>query len=77
MDVGLFTLQQVDYILTELYVCGISSIKSRIISILGLRGESMVAVRVIMKEYYQQLAENKRQEDKEWIDRLNTIINEL
>ncbi len=77
MDVGLFTLQQVDYILTELYVCGISSIKSRIISILGLRGESMVAVRVIMNEYYQQLAENKRQEDKEWIDRLNTIINEL
>ncbi len=77
MDVGLFTLQQVDYILTELYVCGISSIKSRIISILGLRGESIDAVRVIMKEYYQQLAENKRPEDEEWIERFNTIINEL
>ena len=77
MDAGLFTLQQVDYIITELCVSGISSIRSRIHSILGLRGESLDSVRVIMKEYYQQLSENQRQEDKEWIDRLNTIINEL
>ena len=49
MDAGLFTLQQVDYIITELCVCGIKSIKSRINTILGLCGESLDSVRAVMK----------------------------
>ena len=80
MDAGLFTLQQVDYIITELCVCGIKSIKSRINTILGLRGESLDSVRAVMKEYHLHILESEQQQDKddeEWIERLSTVINEF
>lgn len=79
LDAGLFTLQQVDYIITELCVYGDPSIKARINSILSIRGESLESVRVTMKEYHQQLLEASPQstEYREWLDRLDTMTNEI
>ena len=72
LDAGLYTLQLADYIISELCVCGIASIKSRIKTILGQREESLVTVRRVMEEYWEQT-----QEDEEWKKRIQFLINEL
>ena len=82
MDEGLFTLQQVDYIVSELWVCGIPSIKHRIQSILSVRGSSgLSSVREVMKEYYEQLLQSDTTDppptQDDWMDRLKTVINDL
>ena len=53
-------------------MCGITSIKSRIKTILGQREESLVTVRRVMEEYWEQT-----QEDEEWKKRIQFLINEL
>ena len=53
-------------------MCGIASIKSRIKTILGQREESLVTVRRVMEEYWEQT-----QEDEEWKKRIQFLINEL
>lgn len=58
---------------------GVQSIKSRINSILSIRGETLESVKEIMKEYYQQLTEAAKQsrDEEEWLKRLNTMTNEI
>eukprot|EP00745_Piridium_sociabile_P008467 TRINITY_DN157232_c0_g1_i1.p1 TRINITY_DN157232_c0_g1~~TRINITY_DN157232_c0_g1_i1.p1 ORF type:complete len:257 (-),score=57.73 TRINITY_DN157232_c0_g1_i1:120-890(-) len=51
LDSGLFTLQLIDYIMLEICASGSSSIKSRVMQILNMRGGSIKVIRGIMREY--------------------------
>ena len=81
MDAGLFTLQLVDYIISELCVCGVTSLRARVQSILALRGDTVESIRRVMKGYHSQLASSGDHGNEEggrvWLDRLNTLIKQL
>lgn len=55
LDAGLFSLQLVDYIILELYLCAIPSIERRISVLLGQHGESMGGVRAVVQEYVENM----------------------
>ncbi|XP_070575194.1 beta-catenin-like protein 1 [Ptychodera flava] len=59
LDVGLFTLQLVDYVMIEICNAGIPSIKQRIIQILNLRGGSITAIRNVVREYAGNIGDAK------------------
>ena len=45
-----FTLQSVDYVITELCMCGEGVIHQRILTILGQRGETLETVKGVMED---------------------------
>ena len=57
LDAGLFVLQLVDYITTELYLCGNAAVKERIETILNQHGETMASVKTILLEYAENLGD--------------------
>ncbi|XP_077982087.1 beta-catenin-like protein 1 [Glandiceps talaboti] len=65
LDVGLFTLQLVDYIMIESCNAGIPSIKQRIIQILNLRGGSITAIRNVVREYAGNIGDAKSKDSAE------------
>ena len=73
LDAGLFTLQSVDYVITELCMCGEGVIHQRILTILGQRGETLETVKGVMEEYIEQLDDREDQERR----RLRSMINEF
>ena len=80
LDAGLYTLQLVDYIVMELHVCGLASIKSRLGTLLNRHGDSMKTVKTIMSEYVERLGSgdpvNSGDIEKEK-RRLTSLIDEL
>jgi len=80
LDAGLYTLQLVDYIVMELHVCGLASIKSRLGTLLNRHGDSMKTVKTIMSEYVERLGTrdpvNSGDIEKEK-RRLTSLIDEL
>lgn len=79
LDAGLYTLQLVDYIMMELHVCGLASIKSRLGTLLNRHGDSMETIKGIMSEYVERLGAEDT-DDKEVEKekrRLTSLIDEL
>lgn len=54
LEVGLYTLQQVDYIIVDLSAAS-SSIKQRVLRLLNLKNGSVKAVRGVLREYANKL----------------------
>ncbi|XP_060597583.1 beta-catenin-like protein 1 [Ruditapes philippinarum] len=65
LDAGLFTLQLIDYIMLEICVTGPSSIKSRVLQILNMRGGSVKSIRNIMREYAGNIGDAKDPDTRE------------
>ncbi|KAK7114078.1 beta-catenin-like protein 1 [Littorina saxatilis] len=59
LDSGLFTLQLIDYIMLEVCASGASSVKSRVMQILNMRGGSIKVIRGIMREYAGNIGDAK------------------
>ena len=74
LDAGLFTLQLIDYIITELCLCPMESIRGRVITILGHRGESLSSVYEVMKGYVEGLGDEQNKTEKE---RLHSLLTQL
>ena len=73
LDVGLFTLQLIDYIILEVCVSGPVSIKQRVTQILNMRGGTTKAIRGILREYAGNIgdakdAETQANEQKRLLD---------
>ena len=78
LDAGLFTLQCVDYIVMELCLCDVPSIRARVQTILGQRGESLETVREVMEEYCEQQEEGEgREHVTQEKQKLRFMIDEL
>jgi len=78
LDAGLYTLQLVDYIVMELHICGLASIKSRLSTLLNRHGDSMKTVKTIMSEYVERLGSGDPNSDVEKEKRrLTSLIDEL
>ena len=81
LDAGLFTLQQVDYVITELYLCDVPMIKSRIHTLLNQHGDSIETVKETLLEYANSLGEGAGENDssatKSEKDRLTALASEL
>jgi beta-catenin-like protein 1 len=65
LEKGLFTLQQIDYIIVELYGTGIESLKDRIMTHLSMRKSSLRQIREIIKEYADNLGDGEDPEAEE------------
>ncbi len=57
LEAGLYTLQMVDYVLAELCVCGQSSLRERVVTLLGVRGQTLTNVQTVIKDYADSLGE--------------------
>lgn len=81
LDAGLFTLQQVDHIVAELYICDAPAIKSRISTLLNQHGDSIETIKETLLEYADSLGEGTSENDssaaKSEKDRLTALVNEL
>ncbi|XP_013389314.1 beta-catenin-like protein 1 [Lingula anatina] len=65
LDAGLFTLQLVDFIMLEICVTGVPSVKQRVMQILNLRGGSVKTIKSVMREYAGNIGDAKNPEAKE------------
>ena len=65
LEAGLFKLQLIDYIIVELCLSGIPSIRGRVVTILGQRGGALVDVVNVMREYVDGLGEESEEEKGE------------
>ena len=79
LDVGLFTLQLIDYIIVELCHCGIPSVRSRIATLLNQHGDSLCTVKqVSMMEYVDNLGEDGSKESVEQHkQKIMSLVDEL
>ena len=78
LDVGLFTLQLVDYIVLEISLCSHPSIRSRIDVLLGQHSESMVTVRNVLEEYVENMGGEEAEEAlKQEQVRIGKLLEEL
>lgn len=68
LDVGLYTLQMVDYVLTVLYLCDKESIRGRITTLLGVHGESMAGVRAVLEEQAASLGEEGAEQGQKLLE---------
>ncbi|GFR75921.1 beta-catenin-like protein 1 [Elysia marginata] len=59
LEAGLFTLQLIDYIMLEACASGSSSIRSRVMQILNMRGGSVKVIRGVMREYAGNIGDAK------------------
>jgi len=62
LEKGLFTLQQIDYIIVELYGSEIESLRERIISHLSMRKSSLKQIREVVKDYADNLGDGENEE---------------
>lgn len=78
LDAGLFTLQLVDYVMAELYLCSMPSIHSRIQTLLSQHRDSLDTVKAVVMEYSSNLGD-KSSEDavKQEQQRLNDLASQL
>ncbi|KAL5021691.1 hypothetical protein ScPMuIL_000846 [Solemya velum] len=65
LDVGLFTLQLLDYVMLEICSSVAQSVKQRVMQILNMRGGSVKSIRSIMREYAGNIGEAKDPETRE------------
>ena len=78
LDAGLFTLQLVDYVMVELYLCSIPSIQSRIQTLLSQHRDSVAAVKTVLKEYSENLGDDGSSDViKQEQQRINDLIEQL
>lgn len=76
LEVGLFTLQLIDYIILEVCHSGIPSASGRVHTILGQRGVSLVGVAQTVREYLDGLGEEDR-EEREEKERLEMLLKQF
>ena len=78
LDAGLFTLQLVDYVMVELYLCSIPSIQSRIQTLLSQHRDSLDTVKAMVTEYADNLGDESSPDVvKQEQQRLNSLISQL
>ena len=78
LDVGLFTLQLIDYIIVELCHCGIPSVRSRIATLLNQHGDSFRTMKQVMMEYVDNLGEDGSKESVEQHkQKIMSLVDEL
>lgn len=65
MELGLFTLQQVDYIIVELFGSNIDSLNERILTHLQMRKSSLRKIREVIREYADNLGDGEDPEAEE------------
>ncbi|XP_041376012.1 beta-catenin-like protein 1 [Gigantopelta aegis] len=65
LDLGLFTLQLIDYVMLEICTSGAPSLRQRVMQILNMRGGSIKAIRNIMREYAGNIGDAKDPESRE------------
>jgi len=76
LDVGLFTLQRLNYIILSIGTAGISTVLDRVRQLLNLKGETLEPVREIMQEYADSLGDDKNKANEEKLN-INHMINQL
>lgn len=76
LDVGLFTLQRLNYIILSIGTAGISTVFDRVRQLLNLKGETLEPVREIMQEYADSLGDDKNKANEEKLN-INHMINQL
>ena len=78
LDAGLFTLQLVDYVMLELYLCSMPSIQSRVQTLLSQHRDSLDAVKAVLREYSSNLGDESSSDAlKQEQQRLNDLISQL
>ena len=78
LDVGLFTLQLIDYIIVKLCHCGIPSVRSRIATLLNQHGDSLRTMKQVMMEYVDNLGEDGSKESVEQHkQKIMSLVDEL
>ena len=65
LDMGLFTLQLVDYIVAEAAASAAPTVKQRVLKILNQRGAAVTDIRNVLREYAGNLGDADGQEDDE------------
>merc|ERR1719378_225504 len=64
LDAGLFTLQLVDFIILDISCCGASTIKSRVMQTLNMKGGSSKVLRDVVREYASNLGPGSEEEQE-------------
>ena len=78
LDAGLFTLQLVDYVMAELYLCSMPSIQFRIQTLLSQHRDTVAAVKAVLTEYSDSLGDESSSDTvKQEQKRLNELILQL
>ena len=78
LDAGLFTLQLVDYIILELCLGEVSSIRSRLTTLLNQHGDSLQTVKQIVMEYVENLGDSSSADSVlQEKQRITSLVDEL
>jgi len=64
LEAGLFTLQLVDFIILDISCCGASTIKSRVMQTLNMKGGSSKVLRDVVREYASNLGPGSEEEQE-------------
>jgi len=64
LDAGLFTLQLVDFIILDISCCGASTVKSRVMQTLNMKGGSSKVLRDVVREYASNLGPGSEEEQE-------------
>jgi len=64
LDAGLFTLQLVDFIILDISSCGASTVKSRAMQTLNMKGGSSKVLRDVVREYAANLGPGSEEEQE-------------
>ena len=65
LDMGLFTLQLVDFIVAEACASAAGTVKQRVLKILGQRGANVMDIRNVLREYAGNLGDEGGEGDEE------------
>ena len=78
LDAGLFTLQLVDYVLAELYLCSIPAVRTRIQTLLSQHRDTLAGMRMVLSEYAENLGDASSSDAvKQEQQRVNDLISKL
>ena len=78
LDAGLFTLQLVDYVMAELYLCSIPAIRTRIQTLLSQQRDTLAGVRMVLSEYTESLGDPSSSDAvKQEQQRVTELISKL
>ena len=78
LDAGLFTLQLVDYVMAELYLCSTPAVRTRIQTLLSQQRDTLASVRMLLSEYVESMGdEDSSDVVKQEQQRLNELISKL
>jgi len=64
LDAGLFTLQLVDFIILDISSCGASTVKSRAMQTLNMKGGSSKVLRDVVRKYAANLGPGSEEEQE-------------